>query len=88
MPLDHRVERLDHQERAHWRVLQRRHHRISESQTTYDHVPRFSAELGQPQVGQCDLHVMKQARHEERVPELHLEDLDSAQRQHPAPAQG
>ena len=78
MPFDHRLQGVHHQQRCDLAMLERRHRRVSESEPAHHDIPARAFQLSQSQMGERDLHLMEQARHQERVPELYLVNLDAA----------
>src|SRR3546814_884815 len=76
MPLDHLAKGLDHVQRPDPLVLQGGTSGVAEAQPTDHHVELAAGHLGQPEPGQSDLGHREDARHEVRVTEDHLVDVD------------
>ena len=77
MPFDHRFQGVYDQQRCDLTMLERCHSCISESEPAHDDIPARASQLSQSQMGERDLHVMEQARHQERVPELYFVNLEA-----------
>ena len=88
VPFDDGFQCFDDEQRAHRRVFQGRARGVSEAQSADDHVPRRVRQSRQSQIGERDLDLVKQARHEKGVAEFHLEDFQAIQRVDAAAAQG
>ncbi len=88
MPVDHGVEEIDDDQLADRRVLQRGDGGVTEPEAAHHHIARTGSERGEAEIGEGDFDFVEEARHEEVLPELHLEDLEIIERPHAAPAQG
>ena len=75
VPLDHLAERLDHEQRAHARVLQHGLRGVAEPEPADHHVEAGPRQLRQREPGDLDLGHREQARHQEVVVELDLVDV-------------
>jgi len=86
MPLDHRIQRLDDEERAHRGIPERGDRCVAQPQTADHHVPLPRVERREAEIGERDFDFVEEARHEESVPELHFEDFHPIERgDSPAP---
>ena len=78
MPLDHRLQGIDHKQGRDFAVLERRARRIAKAEPADHNVPLAARQLGQSAMRERNLHLVKQTRHQERVAQLHLVDFGAA----------
>lgn len=72
MPVDHLGQGVDHDQRTHPRVVQRRPGRVPETEPAHGDVERALGQFRQTEAGQLDLALGEEARHQVFVAELDL----------------
>jgi hypothetical protein len=85
MPVDHRLDRVDHAERSHPFVLQRGSRGVAEAEPADCDVDQVSLDGGEPEPRERLLAVGEQAGHQAGSVEDHLEDVDLQRDFEPAP---
>jgi hypothetical protein len=75
MPVDHRLQELDHGQRGHARILQHRARGVAQAQATDHHVQACTLQRRQTQSGQRLFRDGERAGHQELVAELDLVHL-------------
>ena len=88
VPFDDGIEGLDYDQFAHCGMLQRRDRRVAEPEPAHDDIPRSRIERREAEVGESDFDFVKEARHEELLAQLDLEDFEIIHSPHAAAAQG
>lgn len=88
MPFDDGLERVDHDERAHAGMRERRRRGIPEAEATHHDIPFAGVQRGEPEVRERDFRFVEKARHEESLAKLYFKDLEAFQHEHAPPAQG
>ena len=69
-------------------MRERRDRGVAESEAADHDVPLTGFKRAEPEVAQRDFHDVKQARHEKRVAEVYLVDVEVAEHGDPFPPQG
>lgn len=87
VPLDHRLERFDDNERLHGWILQGRECGVAEPETADNDIELRRGQRSQPEIGERDFHVVEEARHKKVVAKFYLKDLKAIKRQKPPATQ-
>jgi len=88
VPFDYRIEGIHNDEFAHGRMFERGDRGVAKSKATHDDIVRTGAERFQAEIGERDFDLVKEARHEKGLAELHLEDFKIIKRPHTAAPKG
>src|SRR3954470_24533645 len=75
VPADHRLQSINHKQRAEAFVAQRRCRGVAKTKATNDDVDRVHLHFPKCKIGKRFLNDMKQARHQERLTEFYLENV-------------
>ena len=81
VPIDHRFERFDDNERLHGWILQGRERGIAEPEAADHDIELGRGQPSQPEIGERDFHVVEEARHEKVVAKFYFKDLEAIKRQ-------
>jgi hypothetical protein len=76
MPADHRGHAVHHEQFANPRFPQGRRRGVAQAETADDDVEFVALRLGESEIGECLFDDVKEARHEEFVAQLHLQNFE------------